>query len=52
MLERELARAESKGTTVREALARLHSAYLRDILTMLERLPARSLAPRPPGAGN
>ena len=31
----------------REALKTLHSAYLGDILAMLKRLPARSLAPRP-----
>lgn len=40
-------RASAGVPLKREALARLHRAYLRDILTMLERLPARSLAPRP-----
>lgn len=40
-------RASAGVPLERQAVTRLHRAYWRDIRTMLERLPARSLAPRP-----
>jgi hypothetical protein len=40
-------RASAGVPLAREALNRLHRAYLSDILVMLDALPTRSLAPRP-----
>ena len=40
-------RASAGVPLERQSVTLLHRAYWRDILTMLERLPARSLAPRP-----
>jgi hypothetical protein len=40
-------RASAGVPLQREALIRLHRAYLRDMLTLLDRLPVRALAPRP-----